>query len=140
MSAVDGGQLPTPISMVIVDVDKFSAIVDTHSYSAGDYVLREIGTILKANCRPTDPLPIRYQGDEFAVFLHGDLPTAVAVAKGIREAVAVDDFDQIIPGTPVTVSAGVATLGAGMSAAELFRTATTNLFQAKRDGRDRVIG
>jgi diguanylate cyclase (GGDEF)-like protein len=140
MSGVDGGQLATPISLLVIDVDKFKAINDTHSHSAGDYVLRELGTILKANCRPTDPLPIRCTDDEFVVFLHGDLPTAVAVAKGIREAVAATDFDQIIPGTPVTVSAGVATLRPGMTAAELFRTANANLFQAKLDGRDRVIG
>jgi diguanylate cyclase (GGDEF)-like protein len=140
MSAVDGGQLATPISMLILDIDKFTAIVDTHSLNAGDYVLREVGTILKANCRPADPLPIRYTGDQFVVFLHGDLPTAVAVAKRVREAVAAADFDHIIPGTPVTVSAGVAMLRPGMTAAELFRAADTNLFRAKRDGRDRVIG
>jgi hypothetical protein len=79
--------------------------------AASDYVLREVGTILKANCRPTDPLPIRHTGDEFVVFLHGDMPTAIAVAKRIRAAVAAAaDLDSIIPGTPVTVSAGVAML------------------------------
>jgi diguanylate cyclase (GGDEF)-like protein len=140
MSAVDGRQLPAPVSMLIVDVDKFQAINDTHSHSAGDYVLREVGTILKANCRPADPLPVRYGGDEFVVFVHGDLPTAVAIAKRVREAVATADFDQIIPGTPVTVSAGVAMLRSGMTATELFRTADANLRRAKRDGRDRVIG
>jgi Diguanylate cyclase, GGDEF domain len=46
MSAVDGGQLPAPTSMLIVDVDKFTGIVDTYSHNAGDYVLREVGTIL----------------------------------------------------------------------------------------------
>jgi diguanylate cyclase (GGDEF)-like protein len=140
MSAVDGGQLATPTSMLIIDVDKFRAINDTHSHSAGDYVLRELGTILKANCRPADPMPIRYTGDEFVVFLHGDLPTAVAVAKRIRAAVATADFDRVIPGTPVTVSAGVSALRPGMSAAELFRAAESNLYRAKRDGRDRVVG
>jgi diguanylate cyclase (GGDEF)-like protein len=140
MSAVDSGQLPAPISMLVVDVDKFKAIIDTHSHSAGDYVLREVGTILKANCRPTDPLPIRHTGDEFVVFLHGDLPTAVAIAKRVRAAVAAADLDSIIPGTPVTISAGVAMLQPGMTAAELYRTAASNLYRAKRDGRDRVIG
>ncbi len=140
INAVDGGQLPTPTSMLIIDVDKFTAINDTHSRSAGDYVLRELGTILKANCRAADPLPIRYTDDEFVVFLHGDLPTAVAVAKRIRAAVASADFDNVIPGTPVTVSAGVALLRPGMTATHLFRTAETNLYRAKRDGRNRVVG
>jgi diguanylate cyclase (GGDEF)-like protein len=140
MNAVDGGYLPTPTSMILVDVDKFTAINDAHSPGAGDYVLRELGTILTANCRPADPLPIRYAGDRFVIFLHGDLPTAVAIAKRMRAAVAAADFDQVIPGTPVTVSVGVAMLRRGMTAAELYRTADTNLRQAKRDGRDRVVG
>jgi diguanylate cyclase len=140
MNAVDDGHLPTPTSMVVIDVDKFAAINDTHSHSAGDYVLREIGTILKANCRAADPPPIRYAGDRFVVFVSGDLPTAVAIAKRIREAVATADFAQVIPGTPVTVSAGVAILRPGMTATELFHTADTNLRRAKRDGRDRVVG
>ena len=53
---------------------------------------------------------------------------------------ATADFDPVIPGTPVTVSAGVALLRPGMTASELFRTADTNLYRAKRDGRDRVVG
>jgi diguanylate cyclase (GGDEF)-like protein len=140
MNAVDSGYLPTPVSMVIVDVDKFTAINDTHSYSAGDFVLREVGTILTANCRATDPLPVRYGKDQFVIFLHGDLPTAVAIGKRIRSAVAEADLDHIIPGTPVTISAGVATLRPGMDATELFHAATANLYRAKREGRDRVIG
>jgi diguanylate cyclase (GGDEF)-like protein len=140
MNAVDSGYLPTPTSMVLVDVDKFTAINDTHSHSAGDYVLREVGTILMANCRATDPLPVRHVRDQFVIFLHGDLPTAVAIAKRIRQAVASADFDHVIPGTPVTISAGVATLRPGMTANELLRVASANLARAKRDGRDRVLG
>jgi diguanylate cyclase (GGDEF)-like protein len=137
MATVDGGQLN---SMIMVNVDKFQAINDTHSHSAGDYVLRELATILKANCRPADPLPIRYAGDEFIVFVHGDLPTAVAIAKRMRAAVATADFDLVTPGTPITISAGVATLRPDMTASELFLAAATNLYRAKRDGRDRVVG
>jgi diguanylate cyclase (GGDEF)-like protein len=140
MNAVDDGHMPTATSMLILDVDKFTAINDTHSHGAGDYVLREIGTILKANCRAADPSPIRYAGDRFVVFLHGDLPTAMAVGKRIRQAVATADFSHIIPGTPVTISVGVATRRPGMTATELFHTAETNMYRAKRDGRDRVIG
>jgi len=140
MGAIDAGELPAPISLLIVDVDKFKAINDTHSHSAGDYVLRELGVILKANCPAADPVPIRYAGDEFTVFLQADLATAVATAERIRSAVATTDFDEVIPGTPVSVSAGVALLRSGMSATDLFRVADNNLYQAKRGGRDRVVG
>jgi diguanylate cyclase (GGDEF)-like protein len=140
MTAVDDGQLSTATSMLVIDVDKFTSINNMHSHGVGDYVLRELGTILKANCRAADPSPIRYAGDRFVVFLHGDLPTAMAVAKRIRQAVATADLGHIVPGTPVTISAGVATQRPGMTATELFHTAETNLYRAKRDGRDRVVG
>jgi diguanylate cyclase (GGDEF)-like protein len=140
MNAVDDGRLPTPTSLLVIDIDKLRAINESHSHSAGDYVLRELGTILKANCRPADPLPIRHTDDEFVIFVHGDLPTAVAIAKGISEAVATADFDHVVPGTPVTISAGVAMLRAGMTATELFHAADANLHRAKRDNRNRVVG
>jgi len=137
MAAVETGRLPYPTSLLLIDVDKFKAINDTYSHSAGDQVLRELGAILRANCRTAD-IPTRYAGDEFTVFLHADLPTAVEVAERIRAAVAATSFAHITPGAPVSISAGVAQLLAGMTAADLFHAADALLYQAKRGGRDRV--
>src|SRR6266511_4085512 len=139
MAALDAGQLPEPTGLLVIDVDKFKAVNDTHSHSAGDQVLRELGAVLKASCRAADIPPVRYAGDEFTIFLHADLPTAVAVAERIRIAVASTDFDHVAPGTRVTISIGVAVRRPGMSAAELFHAADTKMYQAKRDGRDRVV-
>jgi hypothetical protein len=55
MTAIDMGQFTTPTSLLIVDVDKFKAINDSHSHTAGDEVLRALGAILRENCRGTDP-------------------------------------------------------------------------------------
>jgi diguanylate cyclase (GGDEF)-like protein len=140
IAAVDAGQLFDPVSLLIIDIDKFKAINDTHSHSAGDQVLRELGVILTGNCGSAGIPPIRYAGDEFTVFLNADLAAAVEVAERIRIAVSGADLDRITPGTHVTVSAGVATLRPGMTASALFRTADARLYQAKRDGRDRVVG
>lgn len=92
------------MSLLIIGVDKFKAINDSHSHSAGDDVLRALGAILKENCRDTDIPPIRYAGDEFTIFVHADLPTAIAIAERIRVAVSTADFDRITPGSPVSVS------------------------------------
>jgi diguanylate cyclase len=137
MLAVDAGALPQPTCLLVIDIDKFKSINDTHSHSAGDAVLREIGAILKANCRMVD-IPIRYAGDEFTIFVHADLPAAAELAERVRAAVAATDFAGIAPGTPVSISTGVAALLPGMTATDLFQSADTRLYEAKRGGRDRV--
>jgi diguanylate cyclase (GGDEF)-like protein len=123
---------------MILDVDKFKAINDTYSHAAGDAVLREIGAVLAACSRTGQDVPIRYTGDEFTVFCHTDLDSAAEVAERIRAAVAGTDFDRIAAGAPVSVSIGVAALGPGMTAADLFQAADANLYEAKRGGRNQV--
>jgi diguanylate cyclase len=131
--------VPPPVSLLVIDVDRFKAINDTYSHTAGDEVLRELGTILHAHCRTGQDTAIRYAGDEFVVFLDGDLATAVEVAHRIRAAVASSAvFAHITPGTTVSISTGAATLRPTMTTADLFRAADANLYQAKRSGRDRV--
>jgi diguanylate cyclase (GGDEF)-like protein len=138
MTAIDAAELPGPTSLLIVDVDEFKAVNDTHSHSAGDQVLRELAATLAAHCRDSRDIPVRYAGDEFTVFLNADLPAAAEIAERIRTAVAATNLDHITPGMPITISVGVAELHPGMTAAELFHAADANLYQAKRNGRDRV--
>jgi diguanylate cyclase (GGDEF)-like protein len=137
VAAIDAGTLPGPTVMLLIDVDRFKAINDVYSHSAGDRVLGEIGRILRAHCRAED-VPVRFAGDEFTVFLRADLAAGRDAAERIRSAVATADFSAIAPGTAVTVSAGVAALRAGMTGADLFQEADRRLYQAKRNGRDRV--
>jgi diguanylate cyclase len=139
MAAIDAGQLPGPTSLLLIDVDKFKAINDTYSHTAGDHVLRELAEILRSHCR-RDDVPIRYAGDEFTVFLRADRTAAVEIAESIRIAVAGGVFDHIPAGAPVTVSIGVAALQPRMSATDLFHATDRRLYQAKRAGRDRVVG
>ncbi len=86
-----------PPSLLIIDVDKFKSINDDHSHTAGDAVLREIATVIAAHCRAGIDVPIRYAGDEFAVFLNTDLDTAVDIAGRIRAAVAATDVGHLTP-------------------------------------------
>lgn len=124
-----------PCTLVLLDVDHFKAVNDTHGHQAGDEVLRRVGLAMAEAARGTD-VAARYGGEEFAVILPECSPAeAAAVAERFRAAVATNAGP-----IPVTVSAGVATYprdaGDGTS---LIAAADHALYRAKRTGRDRVV-
>jgi diguanylate cyclase (GGDEF)-like protein len=134
-----------PLSLAVVDVDRFKEVNDDSSHTHGDAVLRRVADLLREHSRTGDEV-YRWAGDEFLVVL----PTATAaqalvVMERLRSAVEAADWSDLIP-SPVTVSIGVATAPAvdevgpatvvGWRA--LFDTADLNLFSAKRSGRNRV--
>jgi diguanylate cyclase (GGDEF)-like protein len=133
---IDTGRLAPPLVMLLIDLDHFKAVNDAYSHSAGDRVLREVATILRAHCRAED-IPVRYAGDEFVVFLRGDATVGREVAERIRGAVA---KAEILPDARLTVSVGMATLTEGMTADALFRAADERLYAAKWSGRNAIAG
>jgi two-component system cell cycle response regulator len=131
----------SPLSLVVVDVDKLKQINDQHGHIAGSRAIRAIADVLKKEVRETD-LPVRYGGDEFVVLLpHTNLADGLTFANR-----AVDHIAAIKPGgIPVTVSIGVASLGvrsAETSGAtlddDLLRRADAAAYRAKRLGGNRV--
>ena len=84
-----------PVSLVLIDADNFKTVNDRHSHGAGDQVLRQIAEILRTHCREQD-VPVRFGGDEFAIFLRADRAGAAAVAERIRRATA------SMPGSPLS--------------------------------------
>ncbi len=134
LDRIDTGRLPVPLVLLLVDVDHFKAVNDAYSHSVGDRALREVARILRAHCRSED-VPVRYAGDEFTVFLRGDLTVGRDVAERIRAAVA---RSAIIPGVRLTVSVGLATLATGMTGDALFRQADDRLYAAKYSGRNTI--
>ncbi len=131
-----------PVSLAVVDIDRFKAINDDTSHSHGDAVLRRVADLLREHSRTGDEV-YRWAGDEFLVVL----PTAtesqaLAAVDRLRVAVADADWGDLQLPEPVTVSIGVAT--AHVAADEplgwrsLFDTADLHLFSAKRGGRNRV--
>jgi len=109
-------------------------------HTTGDQVLRAIAGILRANCRSDHDVPVRYAGDEFAVFLHAELPDALDIAERLRTAVRSTDLGYLDLDVPISISTGAAFLEPAMSGKELFHAADENLYRAKRSGRDRVAG
>ena len=125
----------TSCGLVVLDVDHFKAVNDTHGHQAGDEVLRRIGAVLAESCRGTD-VAVRYGGEEFAVVVPDcTRPEALAVAERLRAAVAASPA-----AVPVTMSAGVATFPADAAdETGLVAAADTALYRAKRQGRDRSV-
>ena len=130
------------LTLAVIDVDRFKSLNDTHGHSAGDIVLRKIGAILRQSFRQSDTVG-RYGGEEFVVILPEiNLEDAQRKLESLRELVASTPIELDGRGETVivTISAGLAGLPEdGNDAAELFALADERLFQAKREGRNRVV-
>ena len=126
-----------PCGLVVLDVDHFKAVNDTHGHQAGDEVLRLVGWALAQEARETD-VAARYGGEEFAVIVPS-CSTAEAAAVGERLRAAVIAACAAGP-VPVTISAGVASYPADAADGEaLIAAADAGLYRAKRLGRNRTV-
>ena len=132
----------TPLSLVMFDIDHFKQINDTHGHLAGDYALSLLARVVSDAIRQEDVLA-RYGGEEFAVICRGvDLPGALTFGERLRCCVDAQAFVYKKADIKVTVSVGVAAMPeTGMKEpVELIGAADDALYQAKRQGRNRVIG
>jgi diguanylate cyclase (GGDEF)-like protein len=128
-----------PLSLVLLDVDHFKKVNDTHGHPAGDAVLRGVAAVARAQARETD-LVARYGGEELAVVLpETDAAGARTIAERLRAAVEGTSHVTEQGSLRVTVSVGVATWpGGGQNPDELLTTADRALYRAKQTGRNRV--
>ena len=131
-----------PIAFLILDIDYFKSVNDSHGHDMGDEVLREFAKRISANVRGID-LACRYGGEEFVVVMPDtDMDLACSVAERLRRSVEEEPF--MISRAPhrlnVTISIGIAgSEGEGDSAEALLHRADQALYRAKRDGRNRVV-
>jgi len=131
-----------PLTIAVIDVDHFKALNDAHGHVSGDNVLRNIGSILRNSFRESDTAG-RYGGEEFIVILpETAMDAALQKLESLRKLVA--DTPVALPtgagSAHVTISAGLAGFPHdGKSAGELFASADERMFQAKREGRNRVV-
>jgi diguanylate cyclase (GGDEF)-like protein len=131
----------TPLSLVMLDIDKFKSVNDNHGHQQGDRVLVEVARVLRRLSRDVD-LPARYGGEELAVVLpQTDLAGAEQQAERMRAAIEAMQIPRLDGGglLPITASFGVASFpGEGADKTELIASADAALYRAKRAGRNRV--
>jgi diguanylate cyclase (GGDEF)-like protein len=122
-----------PVSVMVLDIDDFKRINDGHGHLFGDRVIKETAETIVSQVR-SDDIVGRYGGDEFVVIMPGaDTTTASHVAGRVRAGVAKNGYG-------ATVSIGVATHDGATqeTPGALIHRADMNLYQAKRDGKNRV--
>jgi two-component system cell cycle response regulator len=131
-----------PLTVLLIDIDYFKAINDTHGHDAGDDVLREFAIRVRKSIRGID-LACRHGGEEFVVVMpETDVAVGTIVAERLRRRIASEPFAIRQGGgsVEVTISIGIATLdSAGDSAISVLKRADQALYRAKRDGRNRVV-
>jgi two-component system cell cycle response regulator len=129
-----------PLSLVIIDIDRFKSINDLHGHVAGDAVLRAAAASIADSIRTVDRAA-RIGGEEFALILvQTDGAPAFEVARRAIASVARGPVKAGELSIAVTASAGVATLPSdARTAGELFETADRALYEAKNGGRNRAV-
>ena len=131
------------LSIIMIDVDHFKQVNDTHGHLAGDAVLRAVAAAIVGAVR-TEDFVARYGGEEFVIVARDiAAPAACALAERVRQTVAAGKVTYGEKDIRVTVSSGVASLveaGEVRDRTTLLQAADRRLYVAKREGRDRVIG
>ncbi len=126
-----------PVSLLVVDLDKFKNINDTHGHAVGDIVLSETGELLNECCRDED-LVVRFGGEEFVILLsHCNLESGLQKAELIRSK-----LEALKPnGLTITGSIGISTMEIGVDLLfkDLFIAADEAVYEAKDTGRNKIV-
>ena len=130
------------VAAVMMDMDNFKAVNDGHDHLFGSFVLSEVGKIIRENIRTVD-FAARYGGDEFLVVLtHSHGEGAKSFAERLRKKISDYVFEQDGDSIKLTSSIGLAYCedgNIGVDARGLVRQADSALYQAKREGKNRVV-
>ncbi|WP_045482031.1 GGDEF domain-containing protein [Pseudomonas sp. StFLB209] len=134
----DSRRYRQPLSLLMLDIDHFKQINDTHGHVNGDQVLKSVAQTLKQQVRNVDRV-FRYGGEEFVIILaNTDREAAAMIGERLRqtvEALEVVGLDGLRP----SISLGCATLLPAESVDSLLRRADSALYAAKREGRNRMM-
>jgi diguanylate cyclase (GGDEF)-like protein len=132
-----------PIALLMIDIDHFKRINDTHGHLAGDDCLRTVADVLRRHVREGDDFVARYGGEEFVVLLPGatreDAARRADILRSEVAALRIDGHDETIS---LTISLGLAAMAGSdlhSGADKLIRAADAALYRAKREGRNRLV-
>ncbi len=131
----------TPYCILMVDIDLFKSVNDSHGHGAGDIVLSRVGQIIKESFYETDVVG-RYGGEEFIVLLpRAEFDGVLRKAESLRRRIEADTISCGFTQLHITVSIGAAHYPShGTSADDIIARADRALYHAKESGRNRVIG
>lgn len=125
----------TPLHLLIMDIDRFKTINDTHGHLTGDTVLQEFASLIEAQIRRSD-LFARWGGEEFVLLMHNNSDTdARSVAEKLRSSIAGHAFRSI---GSLTCSIGLCRIDPGCSLDENLSRADQALYTAKHQGRNQT--
>ncbi len=130
-----------PLSLIMLDIDFFKKINDTYGHLTGDYVLKKMSQVIKDSIR-REEIFARYGGEEFSIIMpEAPKKSAVTLAEKVRQLIEETIFSFEGHVVPVTISLGVSALDKSISSAlELIAFADKNLYRAKHNGRNCVVG
>jgi diguanylate cyclase (GGDEF)-like protein len=127
-----------PACCLLVDLDHFKAINDTHGHLAGDQVLQRVSAVVQESLRRTD-YAIRYGGEELLLVMPDlGLEWGVEVADRLRARIAAIDLSDVAQGLSVTASIGLALRREGEDAGSWLERADQAMYRAKAEGRNRT--
>lgn len=131
-----------PLSLIMADIDFFKRVNDTYGHLGGDYILKEFDKILKSNIQEEKDWVARFGGEEFLVcFQNTKKNDALEIAERMRKTIEEKTFIYKNKEIKITSSFGVSFLTEKENDYEvLIERADKNLYQAKKEGRNRVIG
>lgn len=133
-----------PVTVIMIDMDKFKSVNDGHDHLFGSFVLSEVGKIIRQNTRTVD-IPARYGGDEFLIAL-SEIPLSGVefFCEKLRNRIEQHTFSSGPDSIKLTLSIGFATYDGDPSVSitpkELVRRADSALYEAKNRGRNQVVG
>jgi diguanylate cyclase (GGDEF)-like protein len=129
-----------PLSCLVLDIDQFKAVNDTHGHQTGDQVLREMAKIIQQSIREIDT-PARWGGEEFIILSPNTLKeNALTLGERIRHAVANYRFSGV-HNRQITVSIGIAGIPdpAMKTMEQLIHASDLSMYEAKKSGKNRVV-
>ncbi len=133
---------PEPVGIIMLDIDHFKNFNDTYGHDAGDQALRAVGSVIQRHLRAGD-VACRFGGEEIVIVAEkADVEQAAEIAERLRRAIEAEAIrlPQRIDALRLTVSAGVAGYpNHGTTLLDVLRAADVALYEAKRQGRNRVV-
>lgn len=132
--------LQQEFSLIILDLDHFKKINDTHGHDAGDMVLRESCALVRNRILPKSAVMGRFGGEEFLIVLpNTGLEDAMAIGENVRSALEKNAFNYEGKRIPVTSSVGVAEMAVDVDSSQaIFKLADKAVYSAKQSGRNKV--